>query len=59
MGIGQPLSIKLKNVHLPQPHPNGGFSGPSLGGGLVLPLLAPLAVGLSEADVEQARDCFL
>ena len=60
MGVGQPLSMKLKNVHLPHPHPNGGFSGPSLGGGLVLPLcLAALVVGLSEVDVEQARDCFL
>ena len=27
--------MKLKNVHLPHPHPKGGFSGPSLGGGLV------------------------
>ena len=33
IGIGQPLSMKLKNVHLPHPHPNGGFS---LAGGLVL-----------------------
>ena len=24
-GVGQPLSIKLKNVHLPHPHPNGGL----------------------------------
>ena len=32
MGFGQPLSMKLKNVHLPHPHPNGDFS---LAGGLV------------------------
>ena len=37
MGVGQPLSMKLKNVHLPHPHPKGGFWDPSLGGGLVLP----------------------
>ena len=48
MGVGQPLSTKLKNVHLPHPHPNGGFS---LGGGLVLSSemhLAELVVGISE-----------
>ena len=49
MGVGQPLSMKLKNVHLPHPHPNGGFCDPSLGGGLVLLLcLAALVVWLSE-----------
>ena len=48
MGVGQPLSMKLKNVHLPHPHPNGGFSDSSLGGELVLPLcIAALALGLS------------
>lgn len=26
MGFGQPLSMKLKNVQLPHPHPNGDFS---------------------------------
>ena len=36
MGVGQPLSMKLKNVHLPHPHPNGGFWDPSVGEGLVL-----------------------
>ena len=33
MGVGQPLCMKLKNVHLPPPHPNGGFS---VGEGLIL-----------------------
>ena len=52
MGVGQPLSMKLKNVHLPHPHPNGGFCDPSLGGGLVLLLcLAALVVWLSEASI--------
>ena len=40
--------MKMKNVHLPHPHPNGGFS---LGGGLVLSSalhLAELVVGISE-----------
>ena len=48
MGVRQPLSMKLKNVHLPHPHPNGGFS---LGGRLVLSSelhLAELVVGISE-----------
>ena len=44
MGVGQPLSMKLKKVHLPHPHPNGGFS---LGGGVVLLHIATLALGLS------------
>ena len=44
MGVGQPLSKKLKNVHLPHPHPNGGFS---FGGGVVLLHIATLALGLS------------
>ena len=48
MGVGQPLSMKLKNVHLPHPHPKGGFSVPSLGGGVVLAVhIAALALGLS------------
>ena len=49
MGVGQPLSMKLDNVHLPQPHPNGGFCDPSLGGGLVLLLcsVVVVVVGLS------------
>ena len=54
MGVGQPLSIKLKNVHLPHPHPNGGFGDTSLGEVLVQPLcFAVLAIGLSESGVEQ------
>ena len=53
MGVGQPLSRKLKNVHLPQPHPNGGFLDPSLGGGVVLSLrIAALVVGLSEVSTQ-------
>ena len=32
MGVGQPHAMKLKNVHLPHPHPNGGFLDSSLGG---------------------------
>ena len=48
MGVGQPLSMKLKNVHLPHPHPNGGFSDSSLGRQLVLPVhIAALALRLS------------
>ena len=59
MGVGQPLSRKLKNVHLPHPHPNGGFSEPSLGGGLALPhCLAAMVVGLSGSGAEQG-DCLL
>ena len=49
MGVGQPLSMKLKNVHLPHPHPNGVFREPSFGGRPVLSLcFAALVVGLSE-----------
>ena len=49
MGVGQPLSMKLKNVHLLHPHPNGGFCDPPLGGGLVLLLcLVALVVWLTE-----------
>ena len=51
MGVGQPLSMKLKNVHLPQPHPNGGFREPSLGERLELPLcLAALVIEYSEVS---------
>ena len=50
MGVGQPLSMKLKNVHLPHPQPNGDFLHRTFGGGLVLPLgLTALRVGLSES----------
>ena len=48
MGVGQPRSMKLKNVHLPHPHPNGGFSDSSLGRVMVLPVhIVVLALGLS------------
>ena len=44
MGVGQPLCMKLKNVHLPHPHPNGGFS---IGEGLILHLsFAAMVEGL-------------
>ena len=37
--------MELDNVHLPHPQSNGGFSVPSIGGGLVLLLyLAALVV---------------
>ena len=52
MGVGQPLSMKLKNVHLPHPHPNGGFWDSSLGGRLVLSSelhFAELVVGAAAA----------
>ena len=40
--------MKLKNVHLPQPHPNGSLSDTSLGRGLVVLLhFVVLTVGLS------------
>lgn len=46
MGVGQPLCMKLKNVHLPHPHPNGGFS---VGEGLILHLcFAAMVEVLSE-----------
>ena len=49
MGVGQPLSMKLKNVHLPHPHPNGVFRDTSLGGGLVQALcFITLSVGFSK-----------
>ena len=49
MGVGQALSVKLKNVHLPNPHPNGGFWG---GKGLVLLLcLAALVARLPKTGV--------
>ena len=60
MGVGQLLSMKLKNVHLPHPHPKGGFCDLSLGGWLVLSSalhLAELVVGISEVIVgAAARD---
>ena len=59
MGVGQPLSMKLKNVHLPHPHPNGGFRDPSLGVGLVVLslFLAVIMVGPSEVTTAgDARD---
>ena len=57
MGVGQPLSMKPRNVHLPHPHPKGGFSDPSLGVGLVVLslCLASLVVELSETRL--TRDC--
>ena len=49
MGVGHPLSIKMKNVHLPHPHPNGGLRDPSLEERLVLPLcFAAVVVELSK-----------
>ena len=54
IGVGQPLSMKLKNVHLPHPHPNGGLSDSFLGGGVVLSLfLAAIVVGHSEVTIQQ------
>ena len=57
MGVGQPLSMKPRNVHLPHPQPKGGFSDPSLGVGLVVLslCLASLVVELSETRL--TRDC--
>ena len=49
--------MKLKNVHLPHPHPNGGFCDSSLGGGLVLSSalhLGELVVGISEVIASAA-----
>ena len=44
--------MKLKNVHLPHPQPNGGFLDPSLGGGLVLSLcLAAVIAELSKGRI--------
>ena len=54
--------MKLKNVHLPHPHPNGGFSDPSLGGGLVLSSalhFVELVVGVSEVITGAAARDFL
>ena len=60
MGVGQPLSMKLKNVHLPHPQPNGSFLELSLGGRLGPSFcFAALVVGLSEvttAGGARARD---
>ena len=47
------MTMKLKNVHLPHPHPNGGFSDPLLEGGMVLLLcIGALVVKLSEVSVD-------
>ena len=54
MGVGQPLSIKLKNVHLPHPHPNGGLWDVSFGRVPVLFLC--LAELLARFSVEQLWD---
>ena len=41
--------MKLKNVYLPHPQPNGGFRDFSLGGGLISPLCSDaMVVGFSE-----------
>ena len=55
MGFGQPLSMKLKNVHLPHPHPNGGFS---LAGGL-LQLLNPFWWVCSSSDLGLGCEFFV
>ena len=48
MGVGQPLSMKLKNVHLPHPHPNGSCSDSLLGSGMeVLLCFTRLPAGFS------------
>ena len=54
-GVGQPLSMKLKNVHLPHPHPNGGFADPLLGKGMALLLVAGLSKVTTPA-IATARD---
>ena len=55
MGVGQPLSMKLKNVHLPHPHPNGCFLDVLVEVSLVLSfslgLQASLAVAVTPFDV--------
>ena len=58
MGVGQLLSMKLKNVHLPHPHPNGGLSDSFHGEGVGLALfLAATVVGRSEVTTAgSARD---
>ena len=49
MGVGHPLSMKEKKVHLPHPHPKGGFWDTSLGGQPeVLLCFVELPVWLSE-----------
>ena len=51
MGVGHPLSMKLKNVHLLHPHPNGSSSDSLLGRVLVLVLrFVAQAVGFSGAS---------
>ena len=63
MGVGQPLSMKLKNVHSPQPHPNGCFLDISVEVSLVLPfslgLQASLAVAVTPFDVVPPGVIFL
>ena len=60
MGVGQPPSMKLKNVHLPHPHPNGGLSDSFHGGGVALSLfLAAIVVGDSEVTTAEMFLCFL
>ena len=56
MGVGQPLSMKLINVHLPHPHPNGGFCDSSLGGGLVLLSLFLAVIMVGPSEVTTAGD---
>jgi len=40
------MTMKVKNVHLPHPHPKGGFSDPLLEGGMLC--IGALVVKLSE-----------
>ena len=49
MGLGHPCSMKEKKVHLPHPHPKGGFWDTALGGQpQVLLCFVELPVWLSE-----------
>ena len=63
MGVGQPLSMKLKNVHSPQPHPNGCFLDVSVEVSLLLSfslgLQASLAVVVTPFDVVASGVIFL
>jgi len=36
IGFGQPIVMKVKNMHLPHPHPKGGFSDLLVEGRMVL-----------------------
>ena len=60
MGVGQPFSMKLKNVHLPHPQPNGCLSDTSLGRGLVVLLhfvvLAVRHSGVSTPPEEEMEE---